>query len=156
MQSYDVTADSAAPPDAVWTLLLNPRSWPEWSRIDALETGQSHGLSPDGRDGVGAIRAFRTGKSVTRERITALEPGRRFAYEGVENSNMADYRATVELHELPGGGTRIRWHGTYLARPGTRWVFQRYLRRFMQTMVTGLAEHAAGPDVPPARGGRRG
>lgn len=143
MQSYDVTAESTAPPAAVWTSLLNPRSWPAWTPIDALETVQSHGLSADGRDGIGATRAFRTGKVVTKERITALEPERRFGYEGVENPQMADYHATVELIEMPGGGTEIRWHGTYLARRGMRWIFQWYLRRFMQTMATGLAEHAA-------------
>ncbi|MFB7501376.1 SRPBCC family protein [Streptomyces sp. NPDC056161] len=152
MQSYDVTAETTAPPSVVWALLLDPRSWPAWSRVEALETGRSQGLSPDGRDGVGATRAFRTGKTVTKERITALTPGTRFAYEGVENPQMADYRAAVELHGLPDGGTRIHWHGTYLARPGMRWFFQWYLRRFMQAMASGLAEHAAGVDVPPAQG----
>ncbi|OXM66383.1 MULTISPECIES: SRPBCC family protein [Amycolatopsis] len=143
MQSYDVTAESTAPPSAVWALLLDARSWPSWSPIDALETGQSQGLSADGRDGVGAVRAFRTGKVVTKERITELEPGRRFAYEGAENPQLSDYRAAIELQELPGGGTRIRWHGTFSARFGMRWFLQRYLRRFMQDMATGLAEHAA-------------
>ncbi|MFD9962408.1 SRPBCC family protein [Amycolatopsis sp. NPDC058986] len=151
MQSYDVIAESSAPPAAVWTLLLDPQSWPEWSRVDALEPGQSHGLSPDGQDDVGATRAFRTGKAVTKERITALEPGRRFAYEGAENPQMRDYQAAVELCEMPGGGTRIRWHGTYLARRGMRWFFQWYLRRFMQSMATGLADYAA--TVPAARRG---
>ncbi|GAA4535406.1 SRPBCC family protein [Amycolatopsis samaneae] len=143
MQSYDVIAESSAPPSVVWALLLDARSWPRWSRVDALEPARSHGLSPDGRDGVGATRAFRTGKVVTRERITALDPGRRFAYEGVENPQMTDYRAAVELCETPGGGTRIRWHGTYLAPRGMRWFFQWYLRRFMQAMASGLADHAA-------------
>ncbi len=142
-QSYDVTADSPAPPAAVWALLLDPHSWPAWSRVDALEATQSTGLSADGRDGVGAVRAFRTGKAVTKERITALEPERRFAYEGAENPQLTGYRAAVELTELPGGGTRIRWHGTYSARFGRRWFLQRYLRRFMRGMATGLAEHAA-------------
>lgn len=141
-QSYDVTADSAAPPSAVWALLLDPRSWPVWSRVDALEATRSTGLSADGRDGVGAVRAFRTGKVVTKERITALEPDRRFAYEGAENPQLTGYRAAVELTELPSGGTRIRWHGTYSARFGTRWFLKRYLRRFMRGMATGLADHA--------------
>ncbi|KZB79156.1 SRPBCC family protein [Amycolatopsis regifaucium] len=145
MQSYDVTAESPASPAAVWALLLNARSWPVWSRVDALETTASQGLSADGRDGVGATRAFRTGKTVTKERITALEPERRFAYEGVENPAMADYRAAVELRETSGGGTQIRWHGTYRARRGMAWFFQWYLRRFMRDMATGLADHAGGP-----------
>src|SRR6184192_986291 len=143
-QSYDVSAESAAPPSAVWALLLDPCSWPAWSPIDALETAQSAGLSPDGRDDVGAVRAFRTGKVVTKDRITALEPERRFAYEGAENPQLSDYRAAVELTGLPGGGTRIRWHGAYSARWGMRWFLRRYLRRFMRSMATGLAEHAAG------------
>lgn len=144
-QFYDVTAESAAPPAAVWALLLDAHSWPVWSRVDALERTRSTGLSADGRDGVGAVRAFRTGKVVTEERITALEPERRFAYEGAENPRLTDYRAAIELTELPGGGTRIRWHGTYSARFGMRWFLKRYLQDFMRDMATGLAEHAAGP-----------
>lgn len=144
-QSYDVTAESAAPPSAVWALLLDAHSWPAWSRVDALETTRSTGLSADGRDGVGAVRAFRTGKVVTEERITALEPERRFAYEGAENPQLTDYRAAIELAELPGGGTRIRWHGTYSARFGMHWFLRRYLQRFMRDMATGLAGHAAVP-----------
>jgi hypothetical protein len=143
MQSYDVTAESTAPPSDVWALLLDARSWPLWTPIDALETEQSTSLSADGRDGVGAVRAFRTGKVVSKERITALEPERRFAYEGVENPQLRDYQAAIELAELPGGGTRIRWHGTFSARWGIRWFMRWYLRRFMGTMATGLAEHAA-------------
>ncbi|WP_181770702.1 SRPBCC family protein [Amycolatopsis pittospori] len=145
MQSYDVIAETAAPPAAVWALLLDARRWPVWSRVDALETAASQGLSADGRDTVGATRAFRTGKVVTKERITALEPERRFAYEGVENPSMADYTAAIELRETPGGGTSIRWHGTYRARRGMGWFFQWYLRRFMRDMATGLADHAGKP-----------
>ncbi|MFE3262062.1 SRPBCC family protein [Nocardia sp. NPDC059091] len=143
MQSYDVTAESTAAPSAVWALLLDARSWPSWTPIDALEAGHSSGLSTDGRDGVGAVRAFRTGKVVTKERITGLDPDREFAYEGAENPYLRDYRAAIELQEKPGGGTRIRWHGTFTTRWGTGWFQQWYLRRFMQTMATGLAEHAA-------------
>ncbi|WP_433724478.1 SRPBCC family protein [Nocardia sp. CA-129566] len=147
MQSYDVIAASAAPPAAVWGLLLDAQSWPAWSRVDALESELSQGLSSEGRDGVGATRAFRTGKVVTKERITSLEPLRLFAYEGVENPQMADYRAAVELLETPDGRTQIRWHGTYFAHRGMRWFFEWYLRRFMQSMANGLAEYAATPDV---------
>jgi hypothetical protein len=34
-------------------------------------------------------------------RITALEPERRFAYEGTENPQLTGYRAAVELTALP-------------------------------------------------------
>jgi Polyketide cyclase / dehydrase and lipid transport len=143
MNDYDVTAESTAPPSAVWALLLDPRSWPTWTPIDALEADESQDLSPDGRDGVGATRAFRTGDVVTRERITALEPERRFAYEGVENPYMSDYHAAVELGALPGGGTRISWHGTYTVPAEMREFYQGFLQGFMQDMANGLAAQAA-------------
>lgn len=143
VRSYEVSAESTAPPAVVWALLLDPRSWPAWSRIDALEPAQSQDLSPDGRDEVGAIRAFRTGKVVTRERITGLEPETRFAYEGVDIVQMDRYKAAIVLHRLPGGGTRVHWYGSYLPRGRMPWFFAWYLRRFMQSMATGLAEHAA-------------
>ncbi|MFC3453758.1 SRPBCC family protein [Amycolatopsis speibonae] len=100
----------------MWALLLDPRTWPAWSGTGELDVSRSAGLSPDGCDEVGATRAFRAGRSVARERITSLTPGKRFAYETVENPQLADRRATVGLHEIPGGGTRIRWPGTYSAR----------------------------------------
>lgn len=153
MQSYEVIAHTEAPPTTVWALLLDPHSWPEWSPIDTLESALSQGLSPDGRDDVGAIRAFRSGKVVTKERITALDPERQFSYEGVENPQMTDYQAAIELQEIPGGGTRIRWHGTYQARRGMRWFFQWYLRRFMRSMANGLAEFASKPDALRAQRG---
>jgi len=144
-QSYDVTAESTAPPAAVWALLVNARSWPIWSGVGSLEAGASQGLSAEGSDGVGAVRAFRTGKTVTKERITALDPERRFSYEGVDVPVMTDYQAAVDLRETPTGGTRIRWHGTYRVGRGKALFFRWYLRRFMQAMATGLAEHAGGP-----------
>lgn len=144
-QSYDVTAESTAPPAAVWALLLDARSWPDWSPVGSLEMGASQGISADGRDDVGAIRAFRTGKTVTRERITALDPERRFAYEGVDVPVMTDYQAAVDLRETSGGGTQIRWHGTYRVGRGKALFFRWYLRRFMRDMATGLADHAGGP-----------
>ncbi|MFD5245645.1 SRPBCC family protein [Amycolatopsis sp. NPDC058340] len=144
VRSYDVLAETAASPAVVWRLLLDSRSWPAWSHIDELDVGRSSGLSSDGRDVVGAIRAFRVGKTVITERVSGLEPGRHFAYEGVESPHMADHQAAIDLHETPGGGTRIRWHGTYRARGIERWSSGRRVERVMRTMVTGLANHAAG------------
>ncbi|MEV0678691.1 SRPBCC family protein [Actinosynnema sp. NPDC050436] len=128
----------------MWALLLDARSWPTWTAIDALEPDRSAGLSDDGRDGVGATRAFRTGDVVTKERITALDPEREFRYEGVEIPFMSDYQATVELQELPGTGTRIHWHGTYsVAVAEMSETFPAYLQGFMQDMANGLAAQAA-------------
>ncbi|QXV55748.1 MxaD family protein [Amycolatopsis sp. TNS106] len=143
MRSYDVLAETVASPAVVWGLLLDSRSWPVWSHLDELDVGRSSGLSADGKDEVGAVRAFRVGRTVVTERISALKLRRRFAYEGVEGPHMADHRATVDLHEIPGGGTRIRWQGTYSPRGVARLSSERQVQRTMRNMVTGLANYAA-------------
>ncbi|MEV7551884.1 SRPBCC family protein [Amycolatopsis sp. NPDC089917] len=147
MRSYDVLAESTAPPVVVWALLLDPRTWPVWSGTGELDVSRSDGLPPEGRDEVGATRAFRAGRAVIRERITGLTPGKRFAYETVESPQLADHQATIDLHEIPGGGTRIRWQGTYSARGMGLRSSERQVWRSMTRAATGLAEYAAGQIV---------
>ncbi|MFK0244115.1 SRPBCC family protein [Amycolatopsis azurea] len=147
VRSYDVLAESTAPPAVVWALLLDPRTWPAWSGNGELDASRSARLSPHGRDEVGATRAFKAGRSVIRERITGLTPERRFAYETVESSQLADHQATVDLHEIPGGGTRIRWQGTYSVRGMGLRSSERQVQRAMTKTATGLAEYAAGQIV---------
>lgn len=147
MRSYDVLAESTAPPAVVWALLLDPRTWPAWSGAGELDVGRSAGLSPDGRDEVGAIRAFRAGRAVTRERVAGLTPGKRFAYETVKSPQLADHQATIDLHEIPGGGTRIRWQGTYSARGIGLRSSERQVQRTMARTARRLAEYAAGQNV---------
>ena len=142
MQNYDVTATSEASPADVWRLLMDARSWPVWSAVDSLDTGRSSGLDPEGRDGVGAVRAFRTGRMVTGERLTGLEEERRLTYEDAFNPVMRNYQAVVELTPTSEGGTLIRWHGAYSTRWGMGLLMQRFMQRFMQRMADGLASHA--------------
>ncbi|WP_164702745.1 SRPBCC family protein [Modestobacter sp. KNN46-3] len=139
MLTYAARAVSAAPRPELWSRLLDPASWPRWSTVDELVLERSEGLALDGRDGVGATRAFRTGKVVTIEGITALDPPRRFAYEGVRSALISDYVAVIELDETSSGGTVIRWSGSYTARWGTRWLMRRIMRGVMQRMADGLA-----------------
>jgi hypothetical protein len=58
---------------------------------------------------VGTLRTFRTGSVVATERVTGLEPLRRMDYEGVENPQLRDYQASIELDQTPAGGTAVRW-----------------------------------------------
>lgn len=139
---YDVTADSRATPAAVWSLLVDARSWPRWGTVDALVTDASEHLSSDGRDEVGAVRAFRTGDVVTSERITELQPGELFAYEGASNPFMENYSARVTLKERSEGGVEIRWSGEYEVSSDIHALLAPELTRTMQRMVTGLAEAA--------------
>jgi hypothetical protein len=139
VQNYDAAATSKASPVVVWRLLLDARTWPVWSAVDSLDTERSSGLDPDGRDPVGAVRAFRTGRMVTGERLTGLDEEKQLTYEDAFNSVIRNYRAVIELTPAPDGGTFIRWHGIYSTRWGMGW----FMQRFMQRMVDGLASHAA-------------
>ncbi|WP_215543234.1 SRPBCC family protein [Amycolatopsis sp. CA-230715] len=140
--AYDATATSTAPPAVVWRLLLDARTWPVWSAVDDLDLDRSTGLDPDGRDPVGAVRAFRTGRTVTGERVTGLVEERQLTYEDAFNRAIHDYRAVVDLAPAPGGGTLIHWHGTYATRWGMGWLMRRVMQRVMQRMADGLAAYA--------------
>jgi uncharacterized protein YndB with AHSA1/START domain len=143
LPAYDVTVSTTAPPAVVWRLLLDAETWPAWSPVDGLDRERSVGLDPDGRDEVGTVRAFRTGRTVSGERLTEVREERLLAYEGAFNPVMRHYRARIELAAEPGGGTRIRWRGEYAASWPASWYLPRYLNRFMARMARGLAEHAA-------------
>ncbi|MEU6060876.1 SRPBCC family protein [Streptomyces sp. NPDC047097] len=151
MHTYDITVTTTASPETVWKLLVDARSWPLWSRVDSLDTERSVGLDPGGDDGVGAVRAFRTGRTVTGERLTEKAEGRLLAYEGAFNPSMRDYRARVELTPAPGSGTVIHWYGTYRTGRLTGLFLPRYLRRFMRGMAEGLARHAEEQQAGPRR-----
>lgn len=86
--SYQVAAGTSASPAQIWSLLMNAYSWPRWGTVDALLPEQSEQISPDGHDGVGAVRAFRTGRVVTREKIVELYEHQRLVYVGVDNPFM--------------------------------------------------------------------
>jgi len=55
----------------VWPLLADARTWPRWAPFDEAEV--------ESGEGVGEIRRFRAGRVTTRERVTAIEPPRRYA-----------------------------------------------------------------------------
>jgi uncharacterized protein YndB with AHSA1/START domain len=98
---HRVSATTSAPAHTVWRLLVDGRSWPRWaSGLDELVEERSSGLDPDGHDDGGAVRAYRTGRVVTGERITELVRDRRLAYESTFNFSMKDHRAVVELEPL--------------------------------------------------------
>lgn len=143
MHTYDVTVTTGASPETVWKLLVDASSWPLWSKVDSLDTARSAGLDPGGDDAVGAVRAFRTGRTVTGERLTEKVEGRVLAYEDAFNSSMRNYRARIELTPAAGGsGTAIHWYGEYETSRLLGWFMPRYLQKFMRGMAEGLARYA--------------
>jgi polyketide cyclase/dehydrase/lipid transport protein len=137
-----VTARSKASVTVIWALLLDAATWPVWSCVDSLVRERSAGLDSDGRDGVGAVRAFRSGRMVTGERITMLEHERRLSYEDAFNPAMRNYQADIEIEQASDGGTSVHWYGAYSTRWGMGWLMRPYLQRYMQKMADGLASHA--------------
>ncbi|MGW9434352.1 SRPBCC family protein, partial [Streptomyces decoyicus] len=96
MHTYDVTVTTGASPETVWKLLVNAASWPLWSKVDSLDTTRSVGFDPGGDGGIGAVRAFRTGRTVTGERLTEKVEPCLLAYEDAFNSSMHNYHARIE------------------------------------------------------------
>jgi hypothetical protein len=142
MQRIDVRVPSAAQPAALYALLRDGATWPVWSPIGSFELARPAAGEPEG---VGAIRVFRTGRVASTERIAELVPNRRFGYELVSGLSIRDYRANVDL-ETRGDITTIHWHSTFRPKvPGTGWLFQRALSRFIRRCAEGLASHATLP-----------
>jgi hypothetical protein len=140
--TYAVTSHSQANAAGVFALLVDASTWPAWSPVDTAEVegGNDHA----GPQQVGDTRVFRTGRAVSRERITGLVPGRRFSYETVGGQFFRAYHGVVELAEAPPGGTDITWSATFepkLPLSGHFWSW--YLTRFQQRMADGLARHAS-------------
>jgi hypothetical protein len=137
--TFSVSAWSSAPPGAVYDLLRDGATWPEWSPIGSFR------LEREGRDGgesLGAIRVFRTGTVSSREEIVGSEPGRSFSYTALSGLPIRSHRADVELTERD-GGTAITWREDFLAkRPGSGWLIERFLRGFVQRCADGLARQA--------------
>jgi hypothetical protein len=128
-----------APPAAVFALLVNGSTWPEWSPIGSFELVEKGNGDPEG---VGAVRIFRTGRVSSKERLTIVRPNEIFSYELISGLAIRDYAAIVRL-QPSGEGTTINWRSTFRAKvPGTGWLYRRQLGRFIGLAVNGLAAAA--------------
>ena len=136
----DVTKQSQAAPNAVFGLLADGATWPNWSPIESFELEREGNPPPEG---IGAIRIFRRGRTTGRDQIVEVAPDCRFAYLSLSGLPVRDYRAQIEL-EPAAGGTTIRWQASFSPKvPGTGWLLERGLRRFLCECAAGLAAHAA-------------
>jgi uncharacterized protein YndB with AHSA1/START domain len=134
MLELDAQAVSAAPPERVWALLADVRTWPRWADFDEAEVESGEGL--------GEVRRFRRGRRQTRERVTVFEPPSSFGYDFLSGLPIRDYNADVTLTPED-GGTRIRWHSTFRANvPGTGWLVRSALQRFVADTAERLARAA--------------
>lgn len=107
VKKLEGTATTTASPAAVWAQLEDPAAWTRWGRWSTVE------VEGGGPQQVGAIRRLVQGRFDVRERITAVEPERRTAYDLVEGLKVTGYQAEVVLDPLPDGGTKITWRSQY-------------------------------------------
>jgi len=136
----EVTARSTAPAERVWALLADARGWPAWSPFESASLEREGAPQPDG---VGAIRRFTYGKTVTRECVEAFEPPHWLAYHLLSGLPVREYRADVTLRAAPDGGTEITWQSRYEPLvPGTGWLVKRRLEPFIAEVAERLARRA--------------
>ncbi len=143
MKRRDVTVTAVSPssPDAIYQLLADGSTWPQWSPIESFELERPGDSAPDG---VGAIRVFRRGRTTGRDEILELVPNQRLEYAALSGLPLVDYVGEVDLAPAPGGGTTIRWHSSFSPKlRGTGWIWELGIRRFLARCADGLAKYAS-------------
>jgi hypothetical protein len=140
-QVIEHTVTSAADPAAVFALLADGSTWPEWSPIGffrLLEPGD--GLP----EGLGAVRLFTTGRVKSRERVVERRPDEVFSYVLEKGLAIRDYVAVITLARSGSGATTIEWRSTFRPKvPGTGGLYRRQLGKFIKETLDGLATAAA-------------
>lgn len=137
-QDIDIRRTTEAGPMKIWRLLEDSSSWPSWTPIESFDLER-----PGGANGVGEVRAFRTGRVRVREQIVERQPERRLSYTLLSGLAIRGHRTDVDLTTGP-AGTEIRWHTSFNAKfPGSGWLYRRALEKVTQQFVDGLAARSA-------------
>ena len=149
-RNLEVTAESAAAPEAVWTLLADVGTWSQWAAFDESVLERP---GADHSQGVGAIRRFRRGRYHNREEVVRFEAPHALSYE-VRSGNIPvrDYHADVVLQERPEGGTIITWRSRFNAHWPLAPLIERGLRTFIADTAVRLAATAEARAHPTSGG----
>ena len=127
-----VEAEGVARADAVtvWQLISDATSYPLWGPW--ADAGYRRRGDP-ARDGAGAIRWFRYGRTTTVEEVLTAETGRRLSYTVVSGPPVRNYLAEVTLSPVR-DGTHIRWSARWDRTIGGRIVHRTLVRLYPRIM----------------------
>jgi len=140
MQVVEAHARSAAGREAVWVVVADARGWSRWGGWEAAELEREGDPPPAG---LGAVKALKRGRVVSREEVTVFDPPSRFGYRLLSGLPLRGYEAEITLTDTPGGGTDITWRSQFEPKvPLTGGLFRRALQRFMADTVQRLAREA--------------
>ena len=140
-QVIEHAATAEADPAAIFRLLGDSSTWPDWSPLGSFELLEAGDGSPEG---VGAVRLFTTGRVKSRERVVERRPDEVFSYVLEKGLAIREYRAVITLRRSGPGATAIHWRSTFHAKvPGTGGLYRRQLGKFIKQTVDGLAIAAA-------------
>lgn len=140
LQEVVVTARAEAPPAAVWALLADVTTWPDWAPFDEARYLAAGAPDPHG---VGAVRLLRAGRLHGRETVERFEPLKRLSYSYVGSLPVKDYRADVTLSP-DGAGTLITWRAHFRMKlPLTGWLLRPLVRKVLKDVASALAGAAA-------------
>jgi uncharacterized protein YndB with AHSA1/START domain len=129
--------DSRATPDAVWALVGNAATYPEWGPWNAAGYERP---GDESERGAGAVQRLRSGRTTSVEQILEVEEGRRLRYTVIRGIPVRDYRAEVTLTPTA-DGTHITWAATWDRTLMGRLV-HRKLRSFFPDMMVHLVAAA--------------
>lgn len=125
----------------MFALIEDGASWAEWAGAFVPRSRWQTPGSPVG--GVGAVRRLGLGPLASLERIVEHQPPQRLSYVVDSWAPYRDYRADVDLHPTPEGGTRIVWRASFTPKVrGTGPLLRWFLRRVVAGFTRNLARAA--------------
>jgi hypothetical protein len=139
MIEIEHTAHSEASREEVWSKLSDLQNWHEWGPwTETTIDGHVRRLVSE--------RKRLNGKPyVMTERVTAIEPQERFAYELLSGLPVRNYHSVVTLRDGDGGGTDINWKSAF----DPPWpIFGGLWRGAMQKVIRDVSEALASADYP--------
>lgn len=142
MQTFSSSTPISAPAGIVWEVMTDHQLYSRWSpssRVDLEVEG-----SPD-RNGVGAVRAFRTGPVSTREEVTAFDPPHRMAYRALGMPlPVRNYRSEMVLvGSEDGTSCDLHWDSWFeIVIPLTGGILRQLMASAVAKFAAGIAEEA--------------